>query len=66
MKHVDITATIYDKRGKIIAIGKNSYIKTHPKMKEYAIKNSEPYKQVLHAEIAALIKCKKNTIQDKD
>lgn len=54
--HYLIKATIYDKRGKVLSVGYNSYIKTHPKMVEYAMKLNEPYKMFLHAEIAALIK----------
>ena len=54
--HFHIKATSYDKRGKILSVGHNSYIKTHPKMYEYALKMNQPYKIFLHAEIAALIK----------
>lgn len=57
MRHV-LKATVYDKRGKILSVANNSYVKTHPKMKKYASRNGEPYKQFLHAEIYALIKCK--------
>lgn len=40
---------------KIVSIGKNSYIKTHPKQKKYAILVNEPERIYLHAEIAAII-----------
>ena len=56
-KH-ELTAIIYDKRGKILSVGKNSYVKTHPKMAEFAAKMGEPYKQFIHAEIDAIIRCK--------
>ena len=53
----NMTAIIYDKRGRILSIGKNSYIKTHPLQKKYATKVGMPDKVFLHAEIAAIIKC---------
>ena len=54
-KHI-IKATIYDKRGRILSIGYNKYEKSHPKQKEYADRVGLPFKQFLHAEIAALVK----------
>lgn len=56
-KH-DLTAIIYDKRGRVLSIGKNNYVKTHPVQKKYATKVGTPYKEFLHAEISAIIKCK--------
>jgi len=53
-----ITAEIYDRKGNLLSVGKNSYTKTHPLQKRYAIKANQPQKQYLHAEIAALIKCR--------
>ena len=55
----DITAIIYDKRGKVLSIGKNSYVKTHPYQAKCAQKVGLPDKQFLHAEIHAIVKCKK-------
>ena len=57
-RRYDLTAIIYDKRGRVLSIGKNSYIKTHPIQKKYARKVGLPYKEFLHAEIDAIIKCK--------
>ena len=57
-KKYDITAIIYDKRGNIMSIGKNSYVKTHPLQARYATQVGEPQKVFLHAEIDAIIKCK--------
>lgn len=54
----DITAIIYDKKGKVLSIGKNSYVKTHPLQFEHAKKVNMPDKVFLHAEISAIIKCK--------
>lgn len=57
-KRFNITAIIYDKRGNVLSIGKNNYIKTHPVQAKWARRAGEPYKQVLHAEIDAIIKCR--------
>ena len=54
----NIKATIFDKKGRILAIGYNDYNKTHPLMKMYACKCSLPHKEFLHAEVAAILKCK--------
>lgn len=56
-KH-ELTAFIYDKKGNLLSMGKNSYVKTHPLQAKYAKENREEYKHFLHAEIAAIIKCK--------
>lgn len=53
-----VTAFIFDKRGRIIAIGKNSYVKTHPMQFKYANMVGEPHKIFLHAEVAAIAACK--------
>lgn len=45
----DITAIIYDKRGRVLSIGKNSYCKTHPLQHHHACKVGLPHKQFLHA-----------------
>jgi len=51
-------ATIYDKKGKIIAEAENSYQKTHPIQLKYATACGQPYKAFLHAEVLALIRSK--------
>lgn len=58
MKKHKIRATIYDKKGKILAMGENSYKKTHPLQAQYAAAVGENYKIYLHAEISALVKCR--------
>jgi deoxycytidylate deaminase len=55
----NITAIIYDKRGRVLSIGKNDYIKTHPLQNYHACKVGLPEKQFLHAEIHAIAKCKR-------
>lgn len=54
----NITAIIYDKRGKVLSVGKNSYIKTHPLQALHACRVGLPDKVFLHAEIHAITKCK--------
>lgn len=56
-KH-NITAIIYDKRGRPLSIGKNSYHKTHPLQVKMAEKVGLPEKRYLHGEIDAIVKCK--------
>jgi tRNA(Arg) A34 adenosine deaminase TadA len=53
-----ITAIIYDKRGRVLSVGQNSYLKTHPMQAKYARKVGEEHKIFLHAEIAAITKCR--------
>jgi tRNA(Arg) A34 adenosine deaminase TadA len=52
----NITAIIYDRKGRIISIGRNSYLKTHPLQAKYARQVGAPDKIFLHAEIEALVK----------
>jgi len=56
-KKYSITAIIYDRRGNVLSLGKNSYVKTHPLQAHYAAVAGEPHKMFLHAEIDAIIKC---------
>lgn len=53
----NVTAIIYDKRGRILSIGKNSYVKTHPYQAQVAKRVGEEYKIYLHAEIHAITRC---------
>jgi deoxycytidylate deaminase len=57
-KRFDITAIVYDKRGRVLSIGKNSYVKTHPHMAFHAAHVGLPEKQFLHAEVHAIVKCR--------
>lgn len=52
-----VSAFVYDKRGRLLATGQNSYVKTHPLMAKAAMEVGEPHRIYLHAEVAALIKC---------
>lgn len=54
----NITAFAYDRKGRILSIGRNSYVKTHPLQARAAKEVGEDYKIYLHAEVAALVKIK--------
>ena len=62
-KHT-ITATIYDKKGRLLAHAQNNYLRTHPIQAKFANKTHQPLRVFLHAEIAALVKLKKGQIPD--
>lgn len=58
-REFNITAIIYDKRGRVLSIGKNSYIRTHPLQAKWAKKAGQDYHKVyLHAEVAAIVRCR--------
>jgi tRNA(Arg) A34 adenosine deaminase TadA len=57
-KRFSISAIIYDKRGNVLSVGSNSYVKTHPLQAEYARRAGEPHKVYLHAEIHAITRCR--------
>lgn len=51
-----VKAICYDKRGRIVSEAFNNYNKTHPYQASLAKRVGMPEKQVLHAEVAALLK----------
>lgn len=57
-RQYNITAIIYDKRGRVLSIGKNSYVKTHPLQAEYAKQLGDDHKIFMHAEIHAIARLK--------
>lgn len=57
-KKQHVTAIIYDRKGNVLSIGQNSYVKTHPLQARYANQVNEPKKVFLHAEIHAITKCR--------
>lgn len=57
-KKFSITALAYDKRGRLLSIGRNSYVKTHPIQARYAKLGGKPEAIYLHAEIASLIRAR--------
>lgn len=54
----DITALAYDKRGRLLSVGRNSYTKTHPLAGYYGKKTGKPQKIYLHAELHALLRAR--------
>lgn len=58
-KRYNFVAIITDSKNRILSIGINSYNKTHPMQQKYADKDNQHDKIYLHAEIDALVKCKK-------
>jgi len=58
--HVRVYAVITDKRGRIIAEGKNNYVKSHPLQAYYAKMVDNENAIYLHAEIQAMVKCDSN------
>lgn len=57
-KKFSVTAIIYDKRGRVLSIGSNSYVKTHPLQADHARRAGEPNKIFLHAEVHAITRCR--------
>lgn len=55
-KRFELTAFAYDKRGRLLSIGRNSYIKTHSLQAKFAKKAGRPQAIYLHAELVALLK----------
>lgn len=53
-----ILAKAYDSRGRMLASATNTYKKSHPVQKYFAIKAGLPEKEYLHAEIQVLLRCK--------
>ena len=58
LQKYSLKAIIFDKKGKILSIGWNDYAKSHPYMAELSANFNEPYKIYLHAEVAAILKCR--------
>ena len=53
-----LTAIAYDKKGRIISVGNNSYVRTHTMQARYARKVGKPGAIFLHAEIDAIVKAR--------
>ena len=57
-KRHSITAIIYDKRGRVLSIGQNSYTHSIRLQRKYAMKVGLPEKKFNHGEILAIAKCR--------
>lgn len=58
MSHHRVTALIYDRKGRVLSVGQNSYLKTHPLQARHAKVTGHPEKQYLHAEVHAITRCR--------
>lgn len=54
-----VTATVFDKRGRVLGTGANSYRKTHPKQFFHSERVNHSGRYFLHAEILAIIRASK-------
>lgn len=57
-KRYQITALAYDKRGRLLAVGRNSYHRTHRLQAEYSRRAGKPEAIYIHAELDALIRAR--------
>lgn len=56
------TAIVRDKKGRILAVGFNSYHKTHPLMARYSARTTNPCRIYIHAELDALLKARRRGV----
>ena len=56
-----ITATIFDKQGRVLSTARNNYFKSHPLQAKFALRVGQPDRIYLHAELACLTKLKRNS-----
>jgi len=56
-RHI-VRATCYDRKGRVISTAVNNYRRTHPIQKHFAQLSGFPEREYLHAEIAALLRCR--------
>lgn len=54
----ELVAIAYDKRGRVISVGNNSYVITHPLQAKYARKAGCPDAVFIHAEIDAIVRAR--------
>jgi len=58
MARQEMTSIIYDKKGRVLSIGKNSYTKTHTLQAKHSAKVGTPERIFMHSECNAVVKCK--------
>lgn len=58
----EVMAYAYDKRGRLISTGRNSYSKSHPLQHHFAVQAGRPSAIFLHAELAALLAAGKRVV----
>mgnify|MGYP006385453123 CR=1 FL=1 len=54
----NVTAFVYDRKGNLLSVGRNSYVKTHPVQAKAAKAVGQEQRIYLHAEIHALVQIK--------
>jgi tRNA(Arg) A34 adenosine deaminase TadA len=54
----NVTSFVYDKKGNLLAVGRNSYVKTHPLQAKAAQAVGQAHRIFLHSEIHAIVKIK--------
>jgi len=55
-RRYEITATCFDKRGRVLATAVNDYNKSHPLMKHFSLLAGESeHKHAIHAELGAVL-----------
>ena len=55
MSKPNVTCFVYDRKGNLLSVGRNSYVKTHPVQAKAAKAVGEEKRIFLHAEIHALV-----------
>lgn len=63
LKRYEIIATCFDRKGRVLGTGVNSYTKTHPLMQYFAEKAGESAEKIFqHAELVAILASQKKSI----
>lgn len=57
-KRQEVMAYAYDKRGRLLSVGSNSYTRTHPLQHHYGSLAGRPDAVFIHAELDALLKAR--------
>lgn len=55
-----VYAVCLDKKGRVLSEASNNYLKSHPFQHECAVKVGKEKATTLHAEIAAIVKCRRD------
>jgi tRNA(Arg) A34 adenosine deaminase TadA len=55
MTRPNVTAIVYDRKGNVLGVGRNSYVKTHPIQARAAKAVGQEARVYLHAEIHAIV-----------
>ena len=54
-KKYEVTAMAYNKRGRLLVVGKNSYVRSHPLQAHFGKLTGKPKAIYLHAELHAIL-----------